>query len=187
MRGPRPRHPIAAGARARRSGRSTASRTPRRTATWCAGMTVASGSPAFADLVARRDAFSIERLRDAGCVLIGLTNMPPMANGGMQRGLYGRAESPYNARLPDLGVRLGLVERLGHRDRGELRGIRAGRGDVVERPRAGIEQRAVRLHALARRDLGARQLAARAHDGRRRAAHPHDGRPARGARRPGRR
>ena len=61
------------------------------------GMTVASGSPAFADLVARRDAFSIERLRGAGCVLIGLTNMPPMANGGMQRGLYGRAESPYNA------------------------------------------------------------------------------------------
>ncbi|HYI51465.1 MAG TPA: amidase [Microbacterium sp.] len=61
------------------------------------GMTVASGSPAFADLVARRDAFSIERLRDAGCVFIGLTNMPPMANGGMQRGLHGRAESPYNA------------------------------------------------------------------------------------------
>ena len=60
-------------------------------------MTVASGSPAFADLVARRDAFSIERLRAAGCILIGLTNMPPMANGGMQRGLYGRAESPYNA------------------------------------------------------------------------------------------
>ena len=30
-------------------------------------------------------------------MLIGLTNMPPMANGGMQRGLYGRAESPYNA------------------------------------------------------------------------------------------
>ena len=30
-------------------------------------------------------------------MLIGLTNMPPMANGGMQRGVYGRAESPYNA------------------------------------------------------------------------------------------
>src|SRR5699024_4626538 len=27
----------------------------------------------------------------------GLTNMPPMADGGMQRGVYGRAESPYNA------------------------------------------------------------------------------------------
>jgi amidase len=60
------------------------------------GMTVASGSPAFAELVASRDAFSIAVLKDAGCVFIGLTNMPPMANGGMQRGLYGRAESPYN-------------------------------------------------------------------------------------------
>ncbi|KQW53589.1 amidase [Nocardioides sp. Root1257] len=61
------------------------------------GLTVAAGSPAFADLVAQRDAFTIERLRAAGAVLVGLTNMPPMANGGMQRGVYGRAESPYNA------------------------------------------------------------------------------------------
>ena len=62
------------------------------------GLTAAAGSPAFADLVAQRDAFAIERLRGAGAVLVGLTNMPPMANGGMQRGLYGRAESPYNER-----------------------------------------------------------------------------------------
>ncbi|WP_313816543.1 amidase [Citricoccus sp.] len=61
-----------------------------------AGLTVAAGSPAFGDLVAQWDAFTIERLRAAGAVLLGLTNMPPMANGGMQRGLYGRAESPYN-------------------------------------------------------------------------------------------
>lgn len=60
------------------------------------GLTVASGSPAFADLVAQRDAFTIERLRASGAICLGLTNMPPMANGGMQRGLYGRAESPYN-------------------------------------------------------------------------------------------
>lgn len=60
------------------------------------GLTVAAGSPAFEHLVARRDAFTIERLRAGGAVLIGLTNMPPMANGGMQRGLHGRAESPYN-------------------------------------------------------------------------------------------
>ncbi|MDN3311126.1 amidase [Microbacterium oryzae] len=60
------------------------------------GLTAASGSPAFADLVAQRDAFTIERLRGAGAICLGLTNMPPMANGGMQRGLYGRAESPYN-------------------------------------------------------------------------------------------
>ena len=61
------------------------------------GLTVAAGSPAFKDLVAQRDAFTIERLRAGGAVLIGLTNMPPMANGGMQRGVYGRAESPYSA------------------------------------------------------------------------------------------
>jgi amidase len=61
------------------------------------GLTAAAGSPAFAQLVAQRDAFTIERLRAAGAVCLGLTNMPPMANGGMQRGVYGRAESPYNA------------------------------------------------------------------------------------------
>lgn len=60
------------------------------------GLTVAAGSPAFRDLVAGDDAFAISRLRAGGAVLIGLTNMPPMANGGMQRGLWGRAESPYN-------------------------------------------------------------------------------------------
>ncbi|MFK4761808.1 amidase [Microbacterium sp. ZW T5_45] len=61
------------------------------------GLTAASGSPAFADLIAQRDAFTIERLRAGGAICLGLTNMPPMANGGMQRGVYGRAESPYNA------------------------------------------------------------------------------------------
>ena len=61
------------------------------------GLSVAAGSPAFADLVANDDAFAIARLREAGAVLIGLTNMPPMANGGMQRGVYGRAESPYSS------------------------------------------------------------------------------------------
>ncbi|MBC3362292.1 amidase [Pseudomonas sp. SWRI154] len=60
------------------------------------GLTAASGSPAFKDLVAYRDAFTIERLRGAGAICLGKTNMPPMANGGMQRGVYGRAESPYN-------------------------------------------------------------------------------------------
>ena len=61
------------------------------------GLTAASGSPAFKALIAHRDAFTIERLRGAGAICLGKTNMPPMANGGMQRGVYGRAESPYNA------------------------------------------------------------------------------------------
>lgn len=60
------------------------------------GMTAASGSPAFVNLKAGRDAFTVERLRQGGAICLGKTNMPPMANGGMQRGVYGRAESPYN-------------------------------------------------------------------------------------------
>jgi Asp-tRNA(Asn)/Glu-tRNA(Gln) amidotransferase A subunit family amidase len=60
------------------------------------GMTVAAGSPAFSDLVASDDAAIVSLLREAGAILIGKTNMPAMADGGGQRGLYGRAESPYN-------------------------------------------------------------------------------------------
>lgn len=62
------------------------------------GMTVASGSEAFKNLVANEDAFTVEALRKAGAILIGKTNMCPMAFGGMQRGVYGRAESPYNSK-----------------------------------------------------------------------------------------
>ncbi|TRW80325.1 amidase [Mycolicibacterium sp. 018/SC-01/001] len=61
------------------------------------GLPVSAGSPAFADLIADDDAFAVARLRSAGAICLGLTNMPPMAAGGMQRGLYGRAESPYSA------------------------------------------------------------------------------------------
>ncbi|MBH0109813.1 amidase [Salinibacterium sp. NG22] len=61
------------------------------------GLTAAAGSPAFADLMAMRDAATIGALREGGAICLGLTNMPPMANGGMQPGVYGRAESPYNA------------------------------------------------------------------------------------------
>ncbi|CAG8332975.1 unnamed protein product [Penicillium salamii] len=59
-------------------------------------MTVAAGSPAFADLMSTQDAAVVTMLRNAGAVVIGKTNMPAMADGGPQRGLYGRAESPYN-------------------------------------------------------------------------------------------
>lgn len=61
------------------------------------GLTVANGSPAFVDVVATGDAFAVARLRAAGAVVLGLTTMPPMAAGGMQRGVHGRAESPYDA------------------------------------------------------------------------------------------
>ncbi len=62
-----------------------------------AGLTVAAGSPAFKKLMAKDDAFTVKKIRESGGVLIGKTNMPPMAAGGMQRGVYGRAESPYNS------------------------------------------------------------------------------------------
>ncbi|OKL63892.1 hypothetical protein UA08_00882 [Talaromyces atroroseus] len=65
------------------------------------GMPVSAGSPAFRSLMPNEDAFVAAKLREAGAICIGKTNMPPMAAGGMQRGLYGRAESPYNlAYLP---------------------------------------------------------------------------------------
>lgn len=51
------------------------------------GMTVASGSPAFRDLIANEDAFTVECIKKAGAVILGRTNMPPMAAGGMQRGV----------------------------------------------------------------------------------------------------
>ncbi|KAM0189357.1 hypothetical protein ACHAPI_010123 [Fusarium lateritium] len=60
------------------------------------GMIVAAASPAFAKLEATSDAAIVELLRKAGAVVLGKTNMPPMADGGCQRGLYGRTESPYN-------------------------------------------------------------------------------------------
>lgn len=59
------------------------------------GLTVASGSPALKDLIATGDAASVEQLRQAGAVLLGKTNMPPMAAGGVQPGVYGYARSPY--------------------------------------------------------------------------------------------
>ena len=63
------------------------------------GMTVAAGSPAFENLVATEDATCVKALKAAGAIVLGRTNMPAMANGGMQRGTYGRAESPYNPKF----------------------------------------------------------------------------------------
>ncbi|NQX14054.1 amidase [Microbacteriaceae bacterium VKM Ac-2855] len=60
------------------------------------GLTVASGSPALAELIASDDAASVALLRAAGAVLLGKTNMPPMAAGGIQPGVYDYARSPYH-------------------------------------------------------------------------------------------
>jgi amidase len=44
------------------------------------GMTVASGSPAFKDLIANEDAFTVKKIRESGAIFIGKTNMPPMVS-----------------------------------------------------------------------------------------------------------
>ncbi|KAI8650317.1 hypothetical protein NCS57_01364900 [Fusarium keratoplasticum] len=48
------------------------------------GMTVAAGSPSFAHLVAPDDAAIVERLQEAGAIVLGRTNMPPMGMGEMK-------------------------------------------------------------------------------------------------------
>lgn len=63
-----------------------------------AGMSVTNGSPALKGVMSSEDSAIAAKLRATGAVLIGKTNMPPMAAGGMQRGMYGRAESPYNSK-----------------------------------------------------------------------------------------
>ena len=47
-------------------------------------MTVAAGSPAFKSLIATDDAFTVGKIKEAGAVIMGKTNMPPMTAGGMQ-------------------------------------------------------------------------------------------------------
>jgi len=60
------------------------------------GLPIACGSPALADLIATDDAATVDQLRRAGAVLLGKTNMPPMAAGGVQPGVYGYSHSPYS-------------------------------------------------------------------------------------------
>jgi Asp-tRNA(Asn)/Glu-tRNA(Gln) amidotransferase A subunit family amidase len=60
------------------------------------GLSVTNGSPALRGLMSNEDSYIASQFRKAGAVLLGKTNMPPMAAGGMQRGLYGRAENPYD-------------------------------------------------------------------------------------------
>lgn len=49
--------------------------------------TVASGSPAFQNIIADKKAFVVKKIKEAGAVIFGRTNMLLMAAGGMQRGV----------------------------------------------------------------------------------------------------
>lgn len=62
------------------------------------GLPLSAGSPAFASITASRDATLVQRLTEAGAVLLGKTAMPPVAIGGGQPGVHGRTVSPFNPR-----------------------------------------------------------------------------------------
>lgn len=64
-----------------------------------AGMRSTWGNPAFSGFVADRDAVVVRRLRAAGAVLFGTTNVPPMLAdvGQCANALYGRTVNPWDA------------------------------------------------------------------------------------------
>lgn len=63
-----------------------------------AGMHTTWGNPAFRDYVAPRDAVVVRRLRDAGAVVVGKTNVPSMLAdfGQTVNELYGRTNNPWD-------------------------------------------------------------------------------------------
>ena len=102
--------------------------------------------------MAQRDAFTVERLRRAGAICLGKTNMPPMANGGMQRGVYGRAESPYNADYLTAPLPPAL-QRCRYCHRRQLLCLWSGGRDLVERPGPCVQQRPSVLYTVPWRDF----------------------------------
>jgi amidase len=91
-------------------------------------MTVASGSLAFQNLIANEDAFTVKKIEEADAVILGRTNMPPMAAGGRQRGVYGRVDSPYNGEYltSHCCLRFWIFEWIGHSDSLKLWDVRQG-------------------------------------------------------------
>lgn len=57
---------------------------------WVGGRRITQGSRLFADFIAPHDALAVERLREAGAVIIGITNTPEFAAKGLTNNLlYG--------------------------------------------------------------------------------------------------
>ena len=97
--------------------------------------------------------------------------MPPMANGGMQRGLYGRA----SLQRKFLTAAFGRVrQRFGHSHRGQFRGLRAGE-DLVQWSCPG-DNNALCAYTPSRRVISVGKLAVGPHHGRRCTAYPDDSR-----------
>ena len=62
-----------------------------------AGLRTTGGHPPLADHVPQRDATAVARLRAAGAVLVGKTNVPPLsADGRADNPIFGRTNNPWN-------------------------------------------------------------------------------------------
>jgi amidase len=62
-----------------------------------AGMCTTAGFPPLADYVAETDATVVRRLREAGAILLGKTNMPTMATGfSTDNPIFGRTNNPWD-------------------------------------------------------------------------------------------
>lgn len=65
-----------------------------------AGLRTTYGSPLYADHIADQDALIVERLRDAGAIVLGKTNTPEFATGGNTfNEVFGRTRNPWNRDL----------------------------------------------------------------------------------------
>lgn len=61
------------------------------------GMVTSVGDPAYRDFVSEYDAPSVRRLREAGAVIVGKSNVPPeMADWQAANPLYGRTNNPWD-------------------------------------------------------------------------------------------
>ena len=62
-----------------------------------AGLRTTSGYPPFANYVPQRDAAAVALLRQAGAIILGKTNLPPLAAGGQSvNAIFGRTNNPWN-------------------------------------------------------------------------------------------
>ncbi len=116
-------------------------------------MPTTDGSLAFEGWRPKRDAFQVDRLRDAGAVILGKANLSEFANSGS----YSDSRLRHGLeRLQAVQDVARLLRRLGRRDRAEPRRLRHGHADrrlalrAVDRRLAGHPARH-RRHLLGRR------------------------------------
>lgn len=77
---------------------------------WVRGQRITQGSRVFRSFVAPCDAWAVQRLTDAGAVMVGITNCSEFACKGVSNNLvYGSTRSPWNTRLTPGGSSGGAV------------------------------------------------------------------------------